>query len=134
MAGRGTDIPLHPDVKACGGLHVVLTELHESSRIDWQLIGRGARQGDPGSYQIFLSLEDELLERGLGVEGHKRLQNKWGGRKGKLPSSLFRLFSSSQRKVENLYFESRMILLDREKERQQRFRDTGENPFLYPPR
>ena len=134
MAGRGTDIPLHPDVKACGGLHVVLTELHESSRIDWQLIGRGARQGDPGSYQIFLSLEDELLERGLGVQGHKRLQNKWGGRKGKLPSSLFRLFSSSQRKVENLYFESRTILLDREKERQQRFRDTGENPFLYPPR
>lgn len=134
MAGRGTDIPLHPDVKHSGGLHVILTELHESSRIDWQLIGRGARQGDPGSYQIFLSLEDELLERGLGNQAHVRLQKKWAGSHGLLPISLYRKFASAQRKVENLYFKSRMILLDQEKERQERFAETGENPFLYPPR
>ena len=134
MAGRGTDIPLHQSVKDSGGLHVILTELHESSRIDWQLIGRGARQGDPGSYKIFLSLEDELLQRGLGDAAHQRLQEKWAGRNGDLPASLYRLFLRAQRKVEKLYFDSRMILLDRERDRQERFRETGENPFLYPPR
>lgn len=134
MAGRGTDIPLHQDVKDRGGLHVILTELHESRRIDWQLIGRGARQGDAGSYQIFLSLEDELLERGLGDKAHQRLLQKWSGKNGKLSGSLIRLFHSAQRKIESTYFKSRMILLDQEKGRQERFRETGENPFLYPPR
>jgi preprotein translocase subunit SecA len=60
MAGRGTDIVLGPGVKELGGLHVVLTERHESRRIDRQLMGRAARQGDPGSAQAFVSLEDEL--------------------------------------------------------------------------
>ena len=74
MAGRGTDIVLRPGVAEGGGLHVVLTELHEAKRIDRQLMGRCGRQGDPGSYQAFLSLEDELatthlgaLRRGLGT-------------------------------------------------------------------
>jgi preprotein translocase subunit SecA len=63
MAGRGTDIKLHPDVAARGGLHVILTEFHESVRIDRQLYGRGARQGDPGSCEAMVSLEDDLFER-----------------------------------------------------------------------
>jgi preprotein translocase subunit SecA len=63
MAGRGTDIKLHPDVAARGGLHVILTEFHESARIDRQLYGRGARQGDPGSCEAMVSLEDDLFER-----------------------------------------------------------------------
>ncbi|MEM8735453.1 MAG: preprotein translocase subunit SecA, partial [Planctomycetota bacterium] len=58
MAGRGTDIQLHADVAAAGGLHVIVAGIHESKRIDRQLIGRAGRQGDPGSYRIFLSLED----------------------------------------------------------------------------
>lgn len=62
MAGRGTDIKLGPGVAECGGLHVLGTERHEAMRIDRQLAGRAARQGDPGSCQFFLSLEDELLE------------------------------------------------------------------------
>jgi preprotein translocase subunit SecA len=62
MAGRGTDIKLGPDVAERGGLHVILTERHDSGRIDRQLIGRCARQGDPGSYEAFLSLEDPILE------------------------------------------------------------------------
>jgi preprotein translocase subunit SecA len=61
MAGRGTDIRLAPDVAAYGGLHVLLTERHESGRIDRQLFGRGARQGDPGSYRCIVSLDDELV-------------------------------------------------------------------------
>lgn len=62
MAGRGTDIKLGPDVAERGGLHVILTERHDSGRIDRQLTGRCARQGDPGSHEAFLSLEDPILE------------------------------------------------------------------------
>ena len=61
LAGRGTDIHLHDDVQAAGGLHVIVAERALSKRIDRQLIGRGARQGDPGSAQMFLSAEDPLL-------------------------------------------------------------------------
>jgi len=63
MAGRGTDIPLDPALIERGGLHVVLTEWHESSRIDRQLFGRCARQGDPGSCRAIVSLEDEIIQR-----------------------------------------------------------------------
>ena len=61
MAGRGTDIVLGPGVVERGGLHVILTELHASARVDRQLFGRCARQGDPGSCELMVSLEDELL-------------------------------------------------------------------------
>lgn len=63
MAGRGADIKLGPGVAALGGLHVIVSERHESRRIDRQLYGRCARQGDPGSARIYCSLEDELLQR-----------------------------------------------------------------------
>jgi preprotein translocase subunit SecA len=61
MAGRGTDIKLGPKVSQSGGLHVIATERHESARVDRQLIGRVARQGDPGSCQYFVSAEDHLI-------------------------------------------------------------------------
>jgi len=61
MAGRGTDIRLGPGVAEMGGLHVILTEYHESRRIDRQLLGRCARQGDPGSCEAIVSLEDEIF-------------------------------------------------------------------------
>jgi preprotein translocase subunit SecA len=61
-AGRGTDIRLQPGVADIGGLHVLATERHEARRIDRQLFGRGGRQGDPGSHQVILSLDDELFE------------------------------------------------------------------------
>ena len=63
MAGRGTDIRLGPAVVDNGGLHVILTEFHESQRIDRQLFGRCARQGDPGSYEAIVSLEDDIFRR-----------------------------------------------------------------------
>jgi preprotein translocase subunit SecA len=63
MAGRGTDIRLAPGVVEIGGLHVILTEFHESSRIDRQLFGRAGRQGDPGTFEAIVSLEDELFRR-----------------------------------------------------------------------
>jgi preprotein translocase subunit SecA len=61
MAGRGTDIHLGDGVAERGGLHVIIAEYHDSPRIDRQLIGRGARQGDPGSFEAILSLQDELF-------------------------------------------------------------------------
>ena len=61
MAGRGTDIKLSPEVKASGGLAIVGTERHDSRRVDRQLRGRAGRQGDPGSSQFFVSLEDDLM-------------------------------------------------------------------------
>jgi preprotein translocase subunit SecA len=67
MAGRGTDIRLGAGVAELGGLHVVATERHEARRIDRQLFGRCARQGDPGSAQAFSSLEDELMQK----HGHR---------------------------------------------------------------
>lgn len=73
MAGRGTDIKLAPEVEALGGLHVILTEGHDNARVDRQLMGRCARQGDPGSWQEMVSLEDEVLRGFLpGVVGGVR--------------------------------------------------------------
>jgi len=67
MAGRGTDIGLGPEVHQAGGLHVILTEFHESRRVDRQLFGRAARQGDPGSAQAIVSIEDELIDHHAGL-------------------------------------------------------------------
>jgi preprotein translocase subunit SecA len=66
MAGRGTDIRLGPGVAELGGLHVLATERHDARRIDRQLFGRGGRQGDPGSYQAIVSLEDEIVQEVFG--------------------------------------------------------------------
>ena len=63
MAGRGTDIRLGPGVAERGGLHVILTEFHEAARIDRQLFGRAGRQGDPGSFEAIVALDDELFTR-----------------------------------------------------------------------
>ncbi|GAA3746206.1 DEAD/DEAH box helicase [Sphingorhabdus rigui] len=65
MAGRGTDIILADTVRDAGGLHIILTELHESARLDRQFFGRAGRQGDPGTYEIIASLEDEILVRNV---------------------------------------------------------------------
>jgi preprotein translocase subunit SecA len=62
MAGRGTDIELGPDVEDLGGLTVIMTEMHDSARIDRQLAGRAARQGDPGAFYALMCLEDEIAQ------------------------------------------------------------------------
>jgi preprotein translocase subunit SecA len=75
MAGRGTDIRLGPDVPALGGLHVLATERHDARRIDRQLFGRGGRQGDPGSFQAIVSIEDEIVHEVF--HGHAARLAKW---------------------------------------------------------
>ena len=84
MAGRGTDIKLDAEIAANGGLHVIGTERHESRRIDRQLAGRCARQGDPGYCQFFVSLEDEIIEA-YGEKPAIRLRKRYAG-KGELTS------------------------------------------------
>jgi preprotein translocase subunit SecA len=84
MAGRGTDIKLGPGVKELGGLHVISSERHIARRIDRQLAGRCARQGDPGSYEAILSLEDELVGLYFG-DGVKNLLSAIGRKNRPVP-------------------------------------------------
>jgi preprotein translocase subunit SecA len=129
MAGRGTDIKPDPAVIAAGGLHVLGTERHESLRIDRQLAGRSGRQGDPGSAQFFLSLEDELLES-LGQskqEALKRIGQKGGNRDW---DRFLRFFKKAQRKVERRHYISRVDLMVREKQRQEILKDLGADPYV----
>ena len=76
MAGRGTDIQLGEGVAELGGLHVICTEMHDSQRIDRQLIGRCGRQGDPGTYRQFLALDDEILETAFGPKKAEKLKQR----------------------------------------------------------
>ena len=113
MAGRGTDIILGEGVTELGGIHVIGTERHESRRIDNQLRGRSARQGDPGSTQFFVSLEDDLM-RIFGSTRVKAVMTKLG-----LPedqpiqhSMISRSLESAQRKVEGHNFDIRKHLVE----------------------
>ena len=92
MAGRGTDIRLAPGVVELGGLHVLATEFHDSRRIDRQLFGRCGRQGDPGSYQIIVSLEDEIFFEFI-KRNAPRLRKIFSGRGVLLPNWFGRLLA-----------------------------------------
>ena len=114
---------------AAGGLHVLGTERHEAARIDRQLIGRAARQGDPGSCQFFLSLEDELLE-GLGPEKQeslKQLGQKGGDRDW---DSYAPLFLRAQKRVERRHYRQRLDLMNYERQRQEILKDLGADPYV----
>ena len=129
MAGRGTDIKLGEDVAEMGGLHVICTELHDSARIDRQLIGRCGRQGDPGSVRQYLSLDDEILLGGLGRKVSDRLKQFGLGASGNL-SRLARLFRKAQRKIERRHFRGRKQLMYFEKERKKIQIQMGQDPYL----
>jgi len=130
MAGRGTDIKLHEKLKEAGGLHVILTELHESKRIDWQLIGRASRQGDPGSYRFYLSLEDEILRLGLGEKKAASLKKKFARQEKLNPRALLPYFLKAQRKLEKRYLTDRLIVQKQGIERQKSHFETGQDPYL----
>ncbi len=101
MAGRGTDIRLGAGVAELGGLHVIATERFDARRIDRQLFGRCARQGDPGSVQAFICLEDELVE-------------KHGG---KVAVSLGKVFSNDNKQIPSVLGRYLTIALQRRAER-----------------
>ena len=129
MAGRGTDIKLGEGVAALGGLHVIGTERHESRRIDRQLAGRCARQGDPGLAQFFVSLEDEIIEA-FGEKPAARIRKKYAGR-GELTSiRMRRMFVAAQAKKERQHFKDRKLLMHYEKQRAEMRKNMGLNPVL----
>ena len=113
MAGRGTDIKLTPAVKEAGGLAIIGTERHESRRVDRQLRGRAGRQGDPGSSQFFVSLEDELM-RLFGSERIAGIMDKLGLKEGEMiqHSMITKSIERAQKKVEENNFGIRKRLLE----------------------
>jgi len=113
MAGRGTDIKLGPNVKEAGGLAIVGTERHESRRVDRQLRGRSGRQGDPGSSQFFVSLEDNLM-RLFGSERISNLMVKMGIEEGEViqHAMISNSIERAQKKVEENNFGIRKRLLE----------------------
>lgn len=113
MAGRGTDIKLTPEVKAAGGLAIIGTERHESRRVDRQLRGRAGRQGDPGSSQFFVSLEDDLM-RLFGSERIAGIMDKLGLKDGEMiqHSMITKSIERAQKKVEENNFGIRKRLLE----------------------
>lgn len=113
MAGRGTDIKLHPDAKQAGGLAIVGTERHESRRVDRQLRGRSGRQGDPGSTQFFVSLEDNLM-RLFGSERIAKIMDRLGLEEGEViqHGMITKSIERAQRKVEENNFSMRKRLLE----------------------
>ncbi len=130
MAGRGTDIKLGEGVAELGGLHVICTEVHDSARIDRQLAGRCGRQGDPGSIQQFLALDDEILEMAFGEKKANKLANirriSTHGT-STVSSSVFR---KAQRKIERRHFRGRKVMLYQEKHRKKMHVEMGQDPYL----
>jgi preprotein translocase subunit SecA len=131
MAGRGTDIKLGEDVAEMGGLHVIVTEMHDAARVDRQLAGRCGRQGDPGTYRVYLSLEDELL---LGLGPEKARHYKEIGRSNPGRYDHWKgLFRKAQRATERRHFRDRKILMYQEKERKKMQVRMGQDPYLDTP-
>ncbi|PHR55448.1 MAG: preprotein translocase subunit SecA [Arcobacter sp.] len=113
MAGRGVDIKVNDEVKSLGGLYIIGTERHENRRIDNQLRGRSGRQGDPGTTQFYLSLEDNLL-RIFGSDRIKSIMERLGVEDGEYIESrmVTRAVEKAQKKVETMHFEGRKQIVE----------------------
>ncbi|WP_297483752.1 preprotein translocase subunit SecA [Sulfurimonas sp.] len=113
MAGRGVDIKVDQEVKDLGGLYIIGTERHENRRIDNQLRGRSGRQGDPGTTQFYLSLEDNLL-RIFGSDKIKSIMERLGVEDGEYIESkmVTRAVEKAQKKVENMHYEGRKQIVE----------------------
>ncbi len=129
MAGRGTDIKLGEGVGALGGLHVICTELHESARIDRQLIGRCARQGDPGSFRQFMALDDDIIRAGQGPRAAARYEQTGAAIPG-ICNQYARVLRAAQAKIESQHYRQRRLLLYHEKERRKTQLQMGQDPYL----
>jgi preprotein translocase subunit SecA len=120
---------LRKQVAASGGLHVLATERNEAKRIDRQLIGRAARQGDPGSSQFFLSLDDQLLEA-LGPDAQAYYE-ELGKKGGKVNWQKYQpLFEKAQNRLEKRHYRQRLDLMMYEKNRQEVLKDLGADPYV----
>ena len=130
MAGRGTDIKLGEGVGALGGLHVICTELHDSARIDRQLVGRCGRQGDPGTWRQYVSLDDEILMAGYGPTRVSRVRRRLlHGLHGD-PERLLRVFHKAQQLVEARHVQQRRVLEYVERQRAEAHIQMSQDPYL----
>ena len=130
MAGRGTDIKLGEGVYEMGGLHVICTELHDSARIDRQLIGRCGRQGDPGTWRQYVSLDDEILVAGFGPKRAKRIAAGMRSRLGGNPERLLATFKRAQQRVEARHVRQRRVLEYVERQRAEAHIQMSQDPYL----
>ena len=130
MAGRGTDIKLGEGVAALGGLHVICTELHDSARIDRQLVGRCGRQGDPGTWRQYVTLSDEILVSGFGPKRAKQVVGWVGARLRGNPDRLLSVFKRAQQRVEQRHVRQRRLLEYVERLRAESHIQMSQDPYL----
>jgi preprotein translocase subunit SecA len=130
MAGRGTDIKLGEGVAELGGLHVICTELHDSARIDRQLVGRCGRQGDPGTWRQYVALDDEILIAAYGPKRAKQIAASLRGRLGGNPERLLAAFKRAQRRVEARHRRQRRVLEYVERQRAEAHIQMSQDPYL----
>ena len=121
------------EVVRSGGLYIICTELHDSARIDRQLIGRCGRQSDPGSHRQYLALDDDILQHGLGPNQSMRLRQQGEKAPSESFPELTRLFRRAQARVERQHFRQRQILMHYEKERTKMQQQMGQDPYLDTP-
>jgi preprotein translocase subunit SecA len=129
MAGRGTDIKLGRGVAEAGGLFVLGTERHDARRIDRQLAGRCGRQGDPGTAQFFLAVDDELLEA-MGIDWQRAFVDKLRATARDDYSKFQPLFDKAQKRMERRHFKQRIDLMAYDKHRQEVLKDLGADPYV----
>lgn len=127
MAGRGTDIKLAPESAAAGGLHVISLQRHDSSRVDRQLVGRCARQGDPGSCQFVLCIQDPLLRPHIARLRRKHLTRATRDGQPIRRRGLLQLWTRRQRTIESEHLRMRLALIQRESSLQALY---GKPPYL----
>jgi len=130
MAGRGTDIRLGEGVAELGGLHVICTELHDSARIDRQLVGRCGRQGDPGTWRQYVALDDDILVAGYGTARAARIAAGLAGRLSGRPEGLLATWRRAQRRVEARHVRQRRVLEYVERQRAEAHIQMSQDPYL----
>ncbi len=130
MAGRGTDIKLGAGVHDLGGLHVICTELHDSARIDRQLVGRCGRQGDPGTWRQYVALDDEILMAGYGPKQAARIAGRLRGRLDGHAERLLAVFKRAQQRVEARHRRQRRVLEYVERQRAESHIQMSQDPYL----
>jgi preprotein translocase subunit SecA len=130
MAGRGTDIKLGEGVQELGGLHVVCTELHDSARIDRQLVGRCGRQGDPGTWRQYVALDDDILIQGYGPARARRIVAGLAGRLSGDPERLLAMFRRAQKRIEARHIRQRRVLEYVERQRAEAHIQMSQDPYL----
>ena len=130
MAGRGTDIKLGPEVSELGGLHVICTELHDSARIDRQLVGRCGRQGDPGTWRQYVGLDDDILVSGFGPKRAAGIARRLAPFVGTSSERAVNVFKRAQRRVEARHVRQRRLLEYVERQRAEAHIQMSQDPYL----